>query len=118
MGVRVKFEGVTPASDITYNTIEYGGIKPATPVITEEDNDTNTFAWTATGDVEMQLKSGGWNDVTSPYDVGYNDYAIGEIEIRVKAEGINPASDIASNTIEFTARDTENYSTRTVYSRD
>ena len=112
----------TEVSNLSNEYIPYNSINtpvtPDAPIITEENNDTNTFAWTAVNDVEMQLKGGGWNDATSPYDVGYNDYAIGEIEIRVKAEGINPVSGVASNTIAFTARDQEDKSTITVYSRD
>jgi hypothetical protein len=93
-------------------------VTPAAPVITNQSNDDNLFEWTATGDVEMNLKGVGYNDAVSPFDVGYNDYAIGEIEIRVKAEGINPASIVASNTIEFTARDQENICKVSMYVRD
>jgi hypothetical protein len=103
------------ASSVLVNVLAYN--TPA-PIITEENNDTNTFAWTATGNVEINLKSAGWLDAVSPFDVGYNDYAIGEIEIRVKAEGINPVSAVASNTIAFTAADQINICKVYMYVKD
>lgn len=94
-----------------YNT-ENTPVTPDAPVITNEDNDTNTIILTHTGDLEVRIKDGDWNDTTSPYQVDYtiyNRYEIGEIEFRVKAEGVNPASDIVSNSIVFTECDQVDY---------
>jgi hypothetical protein len=77
-------------------------VTPDTPVITDQDDNTNTITFTAVGDTEANLKGAGWNDATSPLDVGNVSYAIGEIEIRVKSDGVNPPSLSALNTIPFT----------------
>jgi len=89
-------------------------VTPDAPVITEggENSDTNTITLTPTAGLEVSLKGGDYSDTVSPYTVTYETYPryeIGEIEFRVKAVGVNPASDTTANTIAFTECDQVDY---------
>ena len=104
------------ASPTLINVLAYNTPKP---VITEENNDTNNFAWTATGATELSTDNGStWTDQTSPYDVGAVNIPIGELQVRVKEEGVNPASAAAVSTIAFTEDDEINLVDVVLYSKD
>jgi hypothetical protein len=98
-------------------------VVPPAPIIPNggEDNDTNTITLTPSTGLEVRRKGGDWSDTTSPYTVTYeleSRYEIGEIEFRVKAEGINPESDITANTIAFTEADQIEKCTVTLFAQD
>lgn len=101
------------SSSVLVNILGYNTIAPQLT----EDNDTNLITIDPTENIEVNVKGGGWNDTASPYLVTYETesrYEIGEIEFRVKAEGVNPPSEITANSIAFTECDTVDY-TEVVY---
>jgi hypothetical protein len=110
---------VATAANLTAYNAANTPVTPDTPVITEQNNDTNTFAWTATGTTELSTDNGStWTDQTSPYDVGAVNIPAGELQVRVKAEGINPVSAAAASTIAFTEDDEINLVDIVLYSKD
>jgi len=93
-------------NDASLSLISTLGYNTPTPVIDSESNDTNTIVLTPDTGLEVQLKEEvTWADATSPYTVTYDTYTsydAGDIKFRVKAEGVNPASDTVANSELFT----------------
>ena len=76
---------------------------PDAPIITDEDNDLNIFAFTPITGTEISTDNGGtWQVEDSPYNVGRADIPVGELKVRVAEEGGNPVSAETASTIEFT----------------
>jgi hypothetical protein len=104
------------ASSVLVNTLAYN--TPA-PVIVDQDDDDNIFSWTAVGGVELSTDNGvSWSDQTSPYNVGMVDIPLGYLQIRVKADNVNPESEITPSTIAWTAQNQVDYTTVEVYAQD
>ena len=86
--VRVKAEGINPASDSVPLTFTTNPIKPAAPGVSADDVN-NVITGLDLDTMEYSLDGGKtWTQAASP-DLSGNKL----VEVRVKAEGINPASD-------------------------
>jgi hypothetical protein len=79
-------------------------ITPDAPEITNEDNDNDIFEFLPATGTQVSTNIGvDWFDQESPYHVGKVDIPAGDLQVRVKAEGINPDSAPTPSTIDFTA---------------
>ena len=86
-------------------------VTPDAPTSGVVDDTANTFNWTnnpsftALGDYEYTLNGGSsYSDVSAkPVAVGNVDKAIGQVGVRVKAVGVNPASSTLFNATAFTS---------------
>lgn len=93
--------------------------QPSAPTIQNEDPDLKLFEFTPLTGCELSTDNGStWSDQDSPYTVPNIDIPVGELQVRVKAEGINPASDITPSTIAYTELDTIDYTEIELYSRN
>ncbi len=116
--VRVKALNGNPSGNVTNASADFtvsggggGGTAPAAPTSAVVDNTNDTYNWTnnpsftALSDYEYTFNSGAsYSIVTAkPIVVGNQAKGVGEVGVRVKAIGSNPASTTLYNGTAFTA---------------
>lgn len=109
--VRVKATATNRAGNVLTNQQAYTGVKkPSAPTSGVVNDTTNTFNWTnvsgfnQVSDYEYSTDSGSsWSNLTAkPLQLENKAYAVGMVQVRVKATNVRPAGDALSNQQAYT----------------